>query len=49
MKSVGNNLWRVPLGEFPELTRRGIPITGTENYGGPIDRINGFKDIIFIF
>jgi quinoprotein glucose dehydrogenase len=27
--------WTVPLGEFPELTKRGIPQTGTENYGGP--------------
>jgi quinoprotein glucose dehydrogenase len=24
----------VTLGELPELTRRGIPPTGTENYGG---------------
>jgi quinoprotein glucose dehydrogenase len=28
--------WQVPLGEYPELTRRGVPPTGTENYGGPI-------------
>ena len=27
--------WRVPLGEHEELTKRGIPITGTENFGGP--------------
>ncbi len=30
----GDILWRVPLGEFEELTERGIPITGTENFGG---------------
>ena len=27
----GEILWKVPLGEFPELTKRGIPKTGTEN------------------
>ena len=33
---TGDYLWRIPLGEFPELTKKGIPVTGTENYGGPI-------------
>jgi quinoprotein glucose dehydrogenase len=33
--NTGKLLWKVPLGEHPELTARGIPITGTENYGGP--------------
>ena len=28
--------WQVPLGEHPELTEKGIPVTGTENYGGPL-------------
>jgi quinoprotein glucose dehydrogenase len=32
----GKLLWKVPLGEYEELTKRGIPITGTENYGGPL-------------
>ena len=32
----GEILWQVPLGEFEELTAKGIPQTGTENYGGPI-------------
>jgi quinoprotein glucose dehydrogenase len=32
----GKLLWKVPLGEFAELTKKGIPITGTENYGGPL-------------
>jgi len=27
----GEIVWQVPLGEFPELTARGIPRTGTEN------------------
>lgn len=34
--NTGNYLWRVPLGEYPELTKKGIPITGTESYGGPL-------------
>jgi quinoprotein glucose dehydrogenase len=29
-------LWKVPLGELDYLTERGIPPTGTENYGGPV-------------
>ena len=33
--------WTVPLGEFPELTARGIPRTGTENYGGPVVTAGG--------
>ncbi len=32
----GKLLWKVPLGEYPELSKKGIPITGTENYGGPL-------------
>ena len=32
----GKLLWKVTLGEFPELTKKGIPATGTENYGGPL-------------
>ncbi|MCJ8165036.1 PQQ-binding-like beta-propeller repeat protein [Pontibacter sp. E15-1] len=32
----GKLLWKVPLGEYEELTRQGIPPTGTENYGGPL-------------
>jgi quinoprotein glucose dehydrogenase len=31
----GRIKWQVPLGEYEELTRRGIPITGTENFSGP--------------
>jgi quinoprotein glucose dehydrogenase len=32
----GKLLWKVPLGEFPDLTAKGIPPTGTETYGGPL-------------
>ena len=37
--------WQIPLGEYAELTKRGIPLTGTENYGGPIVTAGG---LIFI-
>jgi quinoprotein glucose dehydrogenase len=32
--NTGRRLWQVPLGEDEELTRKGIPKTGTENFGG---------------
>jgi quinoprotein glucose dehydrogenase len=34
--NTGQYLWNVPLGEFKELTAKGIPQTGSENYGGPV-------------
>ena len=43
--NTGEYLWKVPLGEFPELTKKGIPVTGTESYGGPIVTAG---DLIFI-
>ena len=30
----GKKVWQVPFGEYPELTKRGIPITGQKNFGG---------------
>lgn len=43
--NTGDFVWRVPLGEFPELTKKGIPITGTESYGGPCVTAGG---LVFI-
>jgi quinoprotein glucose dehydrogenase len=43
--NTGKFLWRVPLGEFVALSARGIPPTGTENYGGPVVTAGG---VIFI-
>jgi len=43
--NTGEYLWRTPLGEFPELTARGLAPTGTENYGGPIVTAGG---LVFI-
>lgn len=37
--------WQVPLGEYPELKTRGIPPTGTENFGGTIVTAGG---LVFI-
>ena len=39
--NTGEYLWRVPLGEYPELAKRGIPATGTESYGGPLVTAGG--------
>lgn len=34
--NTGAYLWRVPLGNYPELQKQGMADTGTENYGGPV-------------
>jgi quinoprotein glucose dehydrogenase len=39
--NTGEYLWKVTLGEYPELTKKGIPPTGTENHGGPIVTAGG--------
>ncbi len=43
--NTGEIKWKVILGEYPELTAKGIPPTGTENYGGPVVTAGG---LIFI-
>ncbi len=43
--NTGEFAWRVPLGEHPELTARGIPRTGTETFGGSIVTAGG---LVFI-
>jgi len=32
--NTGKALWRVPLGELEELTKQGVPKTGSQNLGG---------------
>lgn len=39
--NTGEYVWRIPLGEYPELAAKGVPTTGTENYGGPIVTAGG--------
>jgi quinoprotein glucose dehydrogenase len=34
--NTGEHRWQVPLGEYKELTAKGVPLTGTDNYGGPL-------------
>ena len=41
----GTLAWQVPLGEYEELTKRGISKTGLANYGGPVVTAGG---LIFI-
>ena len=43
--NTGEYLWKVTLGEYPELMARGLPPTGTENYGGPLVTAGG---LVFI-
>ena len=43
--NTGEYLWRVPLGEYPELSKKGIPVTGTASYGGPLVTAGG---VLFI-
>ena len=39
--STGEYVWRIPLGEYPELAAQGQKNTGTENYGGPLVTAGG--------
>lgn len=32
--NTGEMAWKTTLGEYPELKAKGVPATGTENYGG---------------
>lgn len=41
----GSIAWKVPLGEHPELTARGVPQTGTDSFGGTIVTAGG---LVFI-
>ena len=43
--STGDFAWREPLGDYSQLTARGIPPTGTPNAGGPIITAGG---VLFI-
>jgi quinoprotein glucose dehydrogenase len=39
--NTGEYAWKIPLGEYPELTAQGLKSTGSENYGGPIVTAGG--------
>jgi glucose dehydrogenase len=39
--NTGRYLWKIPLGQYPELAAKGMKDTGSENYGGPIVTAGG--------
>jgi quinoprotein glucose dehydrogenase len=43
--SSGSILWKIPLGEYPEMVAKGIRQTGAKNFGGPVATAGG---ILFI-
>jgi quinoprotein glucose dehydrogenase len=43
--NTGEYLWKIPFGEYPELTAAGMRDTGSENYGGPVVTAGG---VLFI-
>ncbi len=43
--NTGEYVWKINLGEYPELAAKGLRNTGTENYGGPIVTAGG---LVFI-
>ncbi len=43
--NTGEYAWKITLGEFKELSAKGIPPTGCENYGGPVITAGG---VLFI-
>ncbi|HLT73086.1 MAG TPA: PQQ-binding-like beta-propeller repeat protein [Cyclobacteriaceae bacterium] len=43
--NIGEIIWKRPLGEYPELTEKGIPETGTQLFGGGVVTAGG---LIFI-
>jgi quinoprotein glucose dehydrogenase len=42
---TGDYVWKIPLGEYPQLAAQGMKNTGTENYGGPVVTAGG---LVFI-
>lgn len=39
--NTGEYVWKIPLGEYPDLAAAGLKNTGTENYGGPVVTAGG--------
>jgi quinoprotein glucose dehydrogenase len=39
--NTGAYLWKIPFGEVESLKAKGVPTTGTENYGGPVVTASG--------
>ncbi|MGB9460465.1 MAG: PQQ-binding-like beta-propeller repeat protein [Candidatus Acidiferrum sp.] len=43
--NTGEYVWKINMGEYPELAAKGLKDTGTENYGGPVVTAGG---LVFI-
>ena len=43
--NTGEYVWKIPLGEYPDLAAKGQKDTGTESYGGPVVTAGG---LVFI-
>ena len=43
--NTGEYVWKINLGEYPELASKGLKNTGSENYGGPVVTAGG---LVFI-
>jgi quinoprotein glucose dehydrogenase len=43
--NTGEYVWKITLGQYPELVAKGLPDTGSENYGGPVVTAGG---VLFI-
>jgi quinoprotein glucose dehydrogenase len=43
--NTGEYVWKITLGQYPELAAKGLPDTGSENYGGPVVTAGG---VLFI-
>jgi quinoprotein glucose dehydrogenase len=41
IRRTGQYLWKIPLGEYPDLAAKGVTNTGSENYGGPVLTASG--------
>ena len=39
--NTGEYVWKLPLGEYPDLAAKGMTNTGSENYGGPVVTAGG--------
>ena len=39
--NTGEYVWKIPLGEYPDLAAKGLKKTGSENYGGPMVTAGG--------
>ncbi len=39
--NTGEYIWKIPFGEVKSLKEKGVPTTGTENYGGPVVTASG--------